>query len=177
MNIPSRFRPHAGMVLAALLAACSSTPPPPDWQMEAHGALGRSVEAYLTGNARVEEAEFTRARNAIASTGQIALLARAELLQQHHHPRATRGQITGIVRQQKQAMRRTGQQKMAQRLITRFAIEAQRIVILLEHVEVMLRQAAQSIQCGTVFDDAVYPGVLQRIVVAHVFPQPQFSEI
>lgn len=64
-----------------LLAACASTPPVPDWQMNAHGALQRSVQALLQGNDRVARAEFDRARGEIAATGRPALMARAELLQ------------------------------------------------------------------------------------------------
>ncbi len=62
------------------LAACSSGPKPADWQLEAKGAMERSVAAYLEGNSRVEAAEFARARTAISSTGRIELAAKAELL-------------------------------------------------------------------------------------------------
>lgn len=68
------------LVLAAVLAACSSTPPPPDWQMNARGALDAFTSAYMTGNTRVEAAEFARARGALTATGQPELVARAELL-------------------------------------------------------------------------------------------------
>jgi hypothetical protein len=68
------------LALAAVLAACSSTPPPPDWQMNARGALDAFTHAYMTGNARVEAAEFARARSALTATGQPELVARAELL-------------------------------------------------------------------------------------------------
>lgn len=70
----------AGVGLACVLAACSNTPPPPDWQMNARGALDAFTNAYMTGNARVEAAEFARARNALTATGQPELVARAELL-------------------------------------------------------------------------------------------------
>jgi hypothetical protein len=62
------------------LAACSSTPPPPDWQMNAQGSMERSIEGYLSGNARVEAAEFARAKSEIARTGRADLLARIELM-------------------------------------------------------------------------------------------------
>jgi hypothetical protein len=62
------------------LAGCSSTPPPPDWQMNARGALDAFTTAYMTGNTRVEAAEFSRARSALSATGQPELVARAELL-------------------------------------------------------------------------------------------------
>lgn len=68
------------LALATVLAACSSTPPPPDWQMNARGALDAFTNAYMTGNARVAAAEFTRARSALSATGQPELVARAELL-------------------------------------------------------------------------------------------------
>jgi len=65
---------------AALLAGCASGPKPPDWQLEAKGAMERSVAAYLEGNSRVEQAELTRARSQVARTGRADLLATAELL-------------------------------------------------------------------------------------------------
>ena len=61
------------------LAACSSTPPQPDWQINAKGALERAQEAYLSGNTRVETAEFAKARSEVASTGRADLMARIEL--------------------------------------------------------------------------------------------------
>lgn len=64
---------------ALLLAACANNPPPPDWQMNAKGALERATDAYLSGNERVEAAEFARARAELARTGRADLLARAEL--------------------------------------------------------------------------------------------------
>lgn len=73
-------RTATALALVALLAACSSTPPPPDWQMNARGALDAFTTAYMTGNTRVEAAEFVRARNALGATGQPGLVARAELL-------------------------------------------------------------------------------------------------
>lgn len=62
-----------------LLAACSSTPPPPDWQMNAQQSLERSIAAYLEGNARVDAAEFARAKSEVARTGRADLMARVEL--------------------------------------------------------------------------------------------------
>ncbi|MGM9425534.1 hypothetical protein [Hydrogenophaga sp. MI9] len=66
-------------VLAALLAACGSTPPPPDWQMNAKGSVDRATEAWLSGNQKIEETEFARARSEVLRTGQPALVARLEL--------------------------------------------------------------------------------------------------
>ena len=65
---------------AGLLAACASGPVPPDWQLEAQGAMQRSVAAYLEGNNRVEMAEMARARSQLSRTGRADLLANAELL-------------------------------------------------------------------------------------------------
>lgn len=62
------------------LAACSSNPPPPQWPAEAKGSSERALEAWLSGNSRIEAAEFSRARAQLASTGQVALVARLELL-------------------------------------------------------------------------------------------------
>ncbi len=62
------------------LSACSSNPPPPDWAGEAKGSSERATEAWLSGNSRIEMAEFNRARAEVARTGQVALVARLELL-------------------------------------------------------------------------------------------------
>lgn len=66
-------------VLTLALAACS-TPAPPDWQMNAKGALERAADAWLSGNSRVEEAEFLKARAEVARTGRPDWVARAELM-------------------------------------------------------------------------------------------------
>ena len=74
----------AGVVCNALLA-CSSAPKVPDWQLEAKGALERSVMAYFAGDTRAEAVEFARAKSEVSSTGRIDLIARAELLQCASH--------------------------------------------------------------------------------------------
>jgi hypothetical protein len=68
------------IVIPALLAACGNNPPVPDWQMNAQSSIERSTAAYMAGNARVEEAEYRRAREALASTGKVELMIRAELI-------------------------------------------------------------------------------------------------
>jgi uncharacterized lipoprotein YmbA len=68
------------VIAALLLAACGNNPPVPDWQMTAHGSIERATAAYMSGNARVEAAEFARAREALSSTGKVELLIRAELI-------------------------------------------------------------------------------------------------
>jgi len=72
---------RAGLItlVIMLLAGCGNKPRVPDWQLNAHDTLERYVQAYMTGDARVEAAEFERARSALATTGQSALVARAEL--------------------------------------------------------------------------------------------------
>ncbi len=67
-------------VLVLLLAGCATEPPPPDWQMDARAALDSAVQAQLTGNLRVAEADMARARSALGATGRPGLLARAELV-------------------------------------------------------------------------------------------------
>lgn len=62
------------------LVACSSNPPPPQWPAEAKGSSERATEAWLSGDSRIEAAEFNRARAEVARTGQVALVARLELL-------------------------------------------------------------------------------------------------
>ena len=63
-----------------LISACASKPTTPNWQANAHAALKDFTTAYLTGNSRVANVEFARARSEIASTGRADLLARAELV-------------------------------------------------------------------------------------------------
>jgi hypothetical protein len=75
---PMRF--VAPLATALLLAACASGPKTPDWQLEAKGAMDRSVAAYMEGNSRVELAELARARSQLSRTGRADLLATAELL-------------------------------------------------------------------------------------------------
>jgi hypothetical protein len=66
-------------LLVMLLVGCGNKPRVPDWQLNAHDTLERYVKAYMTGDARVGAAEFERARGELATTGQPALVARAEL--------------------------------------------------------------------------------------------------
>ncbi|WP_373987950.1 hypothetical protein [Duganella sp. BuS-21] len=68
-------------VATTLLAGCGNNPPVPDWQMNAHSSIERATSAYMSGNSRVEAAEAKRAREALASTGKIDLIIRAELVQ------------------------------------------------------------------------------------------------
>ena len=48
--------------------------------MNAQGAAQKAIEAYLSGNARVEKIEWDRARAEVARTGRPDLLARLELM-------------------------------------------------------------------------------------------------
>ena len=73
-------RALAAAVMAIGLAGCSSQPPAPDWQGNAKGSIERSVAAYLTGDTRIEAAEFDRARSEVARTGRPDLVARIELM-------------------------------------------------------------------------------------------------
>lgn len=59
---------------------CSNTPPTPDWQVNAFSASERAMHAQLTGQTRVENLEWNRARSEIARTGQLPRLATLELL-------------------------------------------------------------------------------------------------
>lgn len=64
----------------AALAGCGSAPTPPDWQLNAHGALATFERHYLSGETRLADQEFARAKAEIARTGRGDLLARAELV-------------------------------------------------------------------------------------------------
>jgi hypothetical protein len=80
MRLQSLFVAHLLTALSLMLSACASGPALPDWQMNAKGAMDRSIAAYLSGNDRIAEREFAKARSELAGTGQATLVARAELL-------------------------------------------------------------------------------------------------
>lgn len=67
-------------VCVIALAACAGGPVSPDWQIDAHSALGRYTSAYLNGNRRLAEGDFARARSELARTGRFHQVARAELV-------------------------------------------------------------------------------------------------
>lgn len=83
-GLPQQRATAAGVVsavcAAALVSACSSSPPTPDWQMNAHGAAQKALDAYLSGNTRVAQLEWARARDEVSRTGRPDLLARLELM-------------------------------------------------------------------------------------------------
>lgn len=69
------------LILAALaLAGCASKPVPPAWQTNAQDATGAFTEAYLSGDTRVADAEYARARLATSSTGRPDAVAQIELV-------------------------------------------------------------------------------------------------
>lgn len=68
------------VALCLVLTACGSNALAPSWQSDAKGASDRAVQAYFEGDQRVEQAEFTRARQELARTGDVSQMARLELL-------------------------------------------------------------------------------------------------
>jgi len=68
------------LLTLAFLAGCSSGPVPPDWQSNAKSSLDSFQQSYLRGDTRVADIEFSRAKSELSSTGNPALVARAELL-------------------------------------------------------------------------------------------------
>lgn len=79
--IPAKAGIHACVMVSAalLLTACANKPVAPDWQANAFAALKSFSSAYLSGNTRLADLEFARAKLEISSTGRADLLARAEL--------------------------------------------------------------------------------------------------
>ena len=68
------------LISAVLLCGCAGGPPQPDWQLNAKTALDSFQQRYLRGDTRAAEAEFERAKAELGSTGNPALVARAELV-------------------------------------------------------------------------------------------------
>lgn len=73
------------LILSAILCACANGPVVPDWQMNAKSGMERATSAYFSGNDRVADQEFTRARSDMASTGRFDLVARIELIRCANH--------------------------------------------------------------------------------------------
>ena len=69
------------VILTFGLAGCTSTNlPPPNWKLNSHSSLNNSVTAYLVGNTKIADLEFSRVRAEIGSTGRTDVLARVELV-------------------------------------------------------------------------------------------------
>ncbi len=66
-------------VLSTSLLGCASGPAQPAWEGNAKSALDTTINYYLTGNAKAEEQDYTRAYKELSATGRADLLARAEL--------------------------------------------------------------------------------------------------
>lgn len=71
----------AALAALAMLCACRGGPPVPDWQLNAHSAQQRAINAYLAGKDGVAQSELARARLEVGSTGKVALAIRIELAQ------------------------------------------------------------------------------------------------
>ncbi len=71
-----RFWPLAAFLW---LTACGGSLPPPDWKLNAQGALEAYEKHYLGGDTRLAELNFAKAKAAIARSGRLDLMARAEL--------------------------------------------------------------------------------------------------
>ena len=63
----------SGVLCALLLAGCASGPVAPAWQGQAQAAAERYQRAHLEGAPRAAEAEFQRARAAVAATADAVL--------------------------------------------------------------------------------------------------------
>lgn len=70
----------SGVLCALLLAGCASGPVAPAWQGQAQAAAERYQRAHLEGAPRAAEAEFQRARAAVAATADAVRVAQVELL-------------------------------------------------------------------------------------------------
>lgn len=73
--------PIALGLVSVWLAACGSKPPAPKWALEAQSASERAVQAYLKGQTRVADVEWSKAFNEVAATGLPSQMARMALLE------------------------------------------------------------------------------------------------
>ncbi len=67
------------LVASSALLACAGGQKVPDWAVNEQGAAERATDAYLSGNSRVADAEWRRAREEVRRTARPDLLARLEL--------------------------------------------------------------------------------------------------
>lgn len=72
-------RTLAAALLVTFLSACSGTPPPADWKMNAVSLLEHAQQRWLEGDSKAAELALGKARQEIAKSARIDLLARAEL--------------------------------------------------------------------------------------------------
>jgi hypothetical protein len=78
-SIAITTRLAAALLAAVVLGGCASGKKAPDWAINEQGAAERATDAYLSGNSRVGDAEWRRARDEVARTARPDLLARLEL--------------------------------------------------------------------------------------------------
>lgn len=67
------------LIAILMLTACGGSLPPPDWQLNARGGIEAYDKHYLSGDTRLAEFNQAKARSAIAASGRLDILARAEL--------------------------------------------------------------------------------------------------
>ncbi|WP_325064907.1 hypothetical protein [Comamonas odontotermitis] len=67
------------LVASSALLACAGGQKVPDWAVNEQGAVERATDAYLSGNSRVADVEWRRAREEVRRTARPDLLARLEL--------------------------------------------------------------------------------------------------
>lgn len=68
------------IVASLILAGCANKPVPPAWQTNAQDSTNAFTDAYLSGDTRVADTEFARARLATTSTGRPDAVAQVELV-------------------------------------------------------------------------------------------------
>jgi hypothetical protein len=61
------------------LTGCANKPAPASWESNAQSSLQSAVTAYLAGNTKSFEQDFSRTLREISATGRADLLAKAEL--------------------------------------------------------------------------------------------------
>jgi hypothetical protein len=66
---------------SVVLLACSSAPPTPEWKLQARDATERATAAYLSGQSRVAQAEWLKAKQEARRTAQPEQVARVILAQ------------------------------------------------------------------------------------------------
>lgn len=79
-QIPGQWGRALAAISVMTLSACGNQIPAPDWALSAEAAAQKASQAYLQGQQRVEALQWQKARDAVASTGQPAQVAKLELM-------------------------------------------------------------------------------------------------
>lgn len=112
--------------------------------------------------------------------GLVNMHVVAELAQQQHQARAVQHDRMRVMRQQMQAVGRTGEQEVAQGIVAGLGVEADVLKVFFKNIQGPVRQAAQRIQRRDVIRHSFQFCMLQIIthwIAFHLLSMAQYSRL